>query len=104
MTSIPVRLCSVGPCFTMAFSTCQPGTLPGQRMIIGARKPPDDVYHAVSRLILLGMVRRARYPGCKFDFMPIFYGKQGPGKSTSAKGRRQPACRDKNFLVWVKHR
>jgi len=46
---------------------------------------PSDAYHqAVSKLIIGGMVMRARKPGCKFDFMPIFFGKQGTGKSTLA--------------------
>jgi predicted P-loop ATPase len=38
----------------------------------------------VSRAIVGGIVMRARYPGCKFDLMPIFYGHQGTGKSTAA--------------------
>jgi predicted P-loop ATPase len=47
---------------------------------------PDDVYHrAVGKLIIGGMVMRARKPGCKFDFMPIFFGPQGTGKSTMAR-------------------
>jgi predicted P-loop ATPase len=46
---------------------------------------PCDIYHqAVGKLIIGGMVKRARHPGCKFDFMPIFYGKQGTAKSTMA--------------------
>lgn len=46
---------------------------------------PDDAYHqAVSRNIIGGMVRRIRQPGCKHDFMPVFYGPQGTGKSTIA--------------------
>lgn len=43
----------------------------------------DTPYHrAVSRMIFGGIVLRARHPGCKFDFMPIFYGPQGTLKST----------------------
>jgi hypothetical protein len=46
---------------------------------------PCDVYHqAVGKLIFGGLVFRARNPGCKFDFMPVFYGRQGTGKSTMA--------------------
>lgn len=46
---------------------------------------PDDDYHrAVSRNIIGGMVRRIRQPGCKHDFMPVFFGPQGTGKSTLA--------------------
>lgn len=45
----------------------------------------DDAYHAaVSANIIGGMVRRIRQPGCKHDFMPVFYGPQGTGKSTIA--------------------
>lgn len=44
---------------------------------------PNDTYHkAVARLLVGGMVTRIRTPGVKFDTMPIFYGKQGTGKST----------------------
>ena len=34
------------------------------------------------RLFMLGAISRAHYPGCKFDYMPVFVGKQGIGKST----------------------
>lgn len=44
--------------------------------------PCDPYYQAVGMLIIGGMVRRARHPGCKFDFMPIFFGPQGTGKSS----------------------
>lgn len=44
---------------------------------------PCDPYHqAVSRNIIGGMVRRIRQPGCKHDYMPVFYGPQGYLKST----------------------
>lgn len=46
--------------------------------------PCDSYSQAVSRAIIGGMVLRARYPGCKFDLMPVFYGRQGTGKSTLA--------------------
>lgn len=47
---------------------------------------PCDPYHqAVARIIIGGMVRRVRNPGCKHDFMPVFYGPQGTGKSTLAR-------------------
>jgi len=56
------------------------------RWLVEACGVPDDGYHrAVGRLILGGIVMRARKPGCKFDFMPIFYGPQGHLKSTMAK-------------------
>lgn len=34
------------------------------------------------KLFMLGAISRAFYPGCKFDYMPVFVGKQGIGKST----------------------
>lgn len=37
---------------------------------------------AVGRLLLVAAVRRVRVPGCKFDFMIVFEGSQGTGKST----------------------
>lgn len=46
---------------------------------------PCDPYHqAVARNIIGGMVRRIRQPGCKHDFMPVFFGPQGNLKSTMA--------------------
>lgn len=40
-------------------------------------------YHTeCMRLFMLGAISRAYYPGCKFDYMPVFIGKQGVGKST----------------------
>jgi putative DNA primase/helicase len=47
------------------------------------RAPADDVHRWIRNLIG-GMVLRARVPGCKFDFMPVFYGMQGSSKSTLA--------------------
>lgn len=45
---------------------------------------PDTPYtRLVGRFWLLGMVRRAFDPGCKFDYMPILEGPQGRGKSTA---------------------
>ena len=47
---------------------------------------PDSEYtRAVSRLLLVGLVRRVRQPGCKFDEMVILEGLQGWGKSTMLK-------------------
>ena len=36
----------------------------------------------VLKLFMLGAITRAYNPGCKFDYVPIIYGKQGCGKST----------------------
>lgn len=33
-------------------------------------------------LVMFGIIRRARQPGCKFDLMPILEGRQGLGKSS----------------------
>lgn len=44
---------------------------------------PADAYHqAVARSLIGGMVKRMRHPGIKFDTMPVFFGRQGTGKST----------------------
>jgi predicted P-loop ATPase len=40
---------------------------------------------AIGRVTLVAMVRRARQPGCKFDFVPIWEGDQGIGKSSAVK-------------------
>lgn len=44
----------------------------------------DTAYNrAVGRLLLRGMVERAREPGCKFDYIVVLEGRQGTGKSTA---------------------
>lgn len=41
--------------------------------------------HAYARLTLIGAVRRARRPGCKFDTILVLQGEQGGGKSTAVR-------------------
>ena len=49
-------------------------------------KTADDPYtRAVSRCFMVGAVKRAFEPGCKFDTMPVLKGKQGKAKSTGVK-------------------
>jgi hypothetical protein len=43
---------------------------------------PDGDLARYSRRILLGLVARALRPGIKFDYVPVFEGPQGVGKST----------------------
>ncbi len=44
----------------------------------------DTEYHrAVGRKVLIAAVRRARSPGCKFDYLMVLEGPQGAGKSTA---------------------
>lgn len=42
----------------------------------------NDYTRAVTRKALVGAVARVMTPGCKFDYMPVFVGKQGRGKSS----------------------
>ena len=42
----------------------------------------SDYSREVEMLISRGIVARAMHPGCKYDYMPIFLGEQGTGKST----------------------
>lgn len=42
----------------------------------------DDYSREVSRMIFYGGISRLYKPGCKFDYMPIFIGNQGSGKTT----------------------
>ena len=42
----------------------------------------DNYTREVSRMIFYGGISRLYNPGCKFDYMPIFIGKQGTYKST----------------------
>ena len=46
---------------------------------------PSEYNAAVMRVFLLGAVKRAYEPGCKFDYMPVLIGGQGEGKSTFFK-------------------
>ena len=46
---------------------------------------PTRYNTAAFRTFLLGAVRRAYNPGCKFDYMIVFVGQQGDGKSTFCK-------------------
>jgi hypothetical protein len=50
---------------------------------VGATPSPD--LKKFSRRILLGLVARALRPGVKFDYVPVFEGPQGVGKSTLVK-------------------
>jgi len=50
---------------------------------LGAEDTPLN--RAIGRLLLGGMMARARRPGCKFDTMPILEGPQGAGKSTAIR-------------------
>lgn len=48
--------------------------------MLGAEK--NEYNTSVMRLFMLGAVMRVFHPGCKFDYMPVFVGPQGKGKST----------------------
>jgi putative DNA primase/helicase len=46
---------------------------------------PRRTSKSSARRILLGLVARALRPGVKFDYVPVFEGPQGVGKSTLVK-------------------
>ena len=51
----------------------------------------DTPYHrAVARKMLVAAVRRVRYPGCKFDSVPVLEGIQGAGKSRACRALASP--------------
>lgn len=53
------------------------------RFLVDIMKCEDNNYsREVSRMIFYGGISRLYKPGCKFDYMPIFIGKQGTYKST----------------------
>lgn len=52
---------------------------------MGASAGTENYLRIVGRLFLLGMVARVMEPGCKWDYMPIFEGSQGKGKSTALR-------------------
>jgi hypothetical protein len=56
---------------------------------IGAQEGPDTKKFA--RRILMGLVARALKPGVKFDYVPVFEGPQGVGKSSLVKAIVSPA-------------
>ncbi|MER8524810.1 virulence-associated E family protein [Mesorhizobium sp. M1272] len=45
----------------------------------------DELNRAFGRAVLIAGVRRARRPGCKFDYVLVLEGAQGRGKSTAVK-------------------
>ena len=56
------------------------------RFLIDILKCEENDYHReVSRMIFYGGINRLYSPGCKFDYMPIFIGTQGCGKSSVVK-------------------
>ena len=44
--------------------------------------PATKLFRRAGKLLLLGMIMRARFPGSKFDFCIVLEGEQGCGKST----------------------
>jgi predicted P-loop ATPase len=60
-------------------------------------KGDEDYLAQVFRKWLVAMVMRILKPGAKFDWMPIFEGAQGVGKSSFGR----LLCGDKYFLDWL---
>jgi predicted P-loop ATPase len=51
-------------------------------LIVCAGAEDNKYNREISLRMLLAMVKRAKEPGCKCDYMPVLEGKQGIGKST----------------------
>jgi hypothetical protein len=49
------------------------------------RAEDNQLNAAIGRKMLIAAVRRARRPGCKFDYVPVLEGPQGCGKSTAVR-------------------
>lgn len=52
---------------------------------MGAKAGTPEYLPLVGRLFLLGLVARIMQPGCQWDYMPVFEGPQGKGKSTALR-------------------
>lgn len=52
---------------------------------MGAVAQSTQYLELVGRIVLVGMIARVMQPGCKWDYMPIFEGAQGRGKSTALR-------------------
>lgn len=77
------------PAFTpSADYSADSSALSGWLEKVGATPGPDTKMFA--RRILLGLVARAVKPGVKFDYIPVFEGPQGVGKSSLVKAIVSP--------------
>lgn len=61
--------------------------------------PASEYTRLVGRFWLIGMVRRAYEPGCKFDYMPILEGPQGRGKSSALEILAHPWFGNTDFVM-----
>jgi predicted P-loop ATPase len=62
------------------------GTPRIDRWLVNCAGAEDTPYvRAVSRMMLVAAVRRARDPGCRFDQLPVLAGPQGCGKSAALR-------------------
>ncbi len=52
---------------------------------MGAVAESEQYLELVGKIFLVGMIARVMKPGCKWDYMPIFEGPQGRGKSTALR-------------------
>lgn len=57
---------------------------------MGAQAQSAEYLPLVGRLFVLGMIHRVMRPGCKWDYMPVFEGAQGRGKSTALRVLADP--------------
>jgi hypothetical protein len=54
-------------------------------LTIGWGTPDDDYYSAVGRNFIVSAVARIMQPGCQVDYVPVFEGSQGAGKTSSLR-------------------
>lgn len=66
---------------------------------MGAVAASPQYLELVGRLFLVGMVARVMQPGCKWDYMPIFEGHQGRGKSTALRVLADPWFADTQLRI-----
>lgn len=66
---------------------------------LGAKAGSPEYLPLVGRVFILGMVYRVMQPGCQWDYMIIFEGAQGKGKSSALRVLGEPWYSDTHLQV-----